>query len=62
LLEMTAAKVTAIRKDKSTRHFQATGSSHEELFRGVIAMSHGATLTKRFAGLQRMIAAAKNLK
>lgn len=62
LLEMTATKVTAVRKGKSTRHYQATGSGHEELFRGLVAMSHGASLGERFAGLRRMIAAAKNLK
>ena len=62
LLEMTTAKVTSVRRGKSTRHYQATGSGHEELFRSVVAMSHSASLAKRFAGLQRMIAAAKNLK
>jgi len=62
LLEMTAARVTSVRKGKSTRHYQPTGSGHEELFRGAIEMSHSSNLGKRFAGLRRMIAAAKNLK
>ncbi len=62
LLEMTAAKVTSVRTDKSTRHYQATGPAHEDLFRGALKMSHSATLIDRFKGLRRMIAAAKNLK
>jgi aldehyde dehydrogenase (NAD+) len=62
LLEMTAAKVTTVRTDKSTRHYQETGPAHEELFRGAIAMGHAATWRERFAGLRRMIAAARKLK
>ena len=62
LLEMTTAKVTSIRTDRSTRHYQQTGPAHEELFRGALAMSHSATLVERFKGLRRMFAAAKNLK
>jgi aldehyde dehydrogenase (NAD+) len=62
LLEMTAAKVTAIRTNKLALHYQETGPAHEELFRGVVAMSHGGSLTERFKGLRRMFAAAKNLK
>lgn len=61
LLEMTAAKVTAIRQDKLGLHYLATGSAHEELFRGVIALSHGASLGERFAGLRRMVAGAKKI-
>jgi len=61
LLEMTTAKVTAIRKDRLGLHYLETGSAHEELFRGVIAMSHGGNLRERFAGLRRMIAAAKKV-
>jgi acyl-CoA reductase-like NAD-dependent aldehyde dehydrogenase len=62
LLEMTSAKVTAIQKNKLGLHYMETGAAHEELFRGVVAMSHGAGLRERFAGLRRMIAAAKKLK
>jgi acyl-CoA reductase-like NAD-dependent aldehyde dehydrogenase len=62
LLEMTSAKVTAIRKDRSTRHYQATGLAHEELFRGVLAMSHGDGWRERLAGLRRMVAAARKLR
>ena len=62
LLEMTAAKVTAIQTNKLGLHYQQTGDAHEELFRGVVAMSHSASFLDRFAGLRRMIAAAKKLK
>ena len=62
LLEMTAAKVTAIQKNKLGLHYMQTGDAHEELFRGVIAMSHSGSLRERFAGLRRMIAAAKKFR
>ena len=62
LLEMTAAKVTMVRKGNSTRHYQATGPAHEELFRAAVAMSHGATWRERLAGLRRLTAAARRLK
>lgn len=62
LLEMTAARVTSVRKDKSVRHYQQTGPAHEDLFRGAVAMSHSATFFQRFKGLQSLIAAAKKLK
>ena len=62
LLEMTAAKVTAVQNNKLGLHYMQTGDAHEELFRGVVAMSHGASLRQRFAGLRKMIAAAKKLK
>ncbi len=61
LLEMTAAKVTAIRTNKLGLHYLETGSAQGELFRGVVAMSHAASLRERFAGLRRMIAGAKKV-
>ena len=62
LLEMTAARTISVRRGKSTRHFQPTGSSHAELFHGVIALTHSRTLAQRFAGLKRLIAAGRQLK
>ena len=62
LLEMTSAKVTAVQNYKFGLHYMPTGSAHEDLFRGVIAMSHGSGFGERFAGLRRMVAAAKKLK
>ena len=62
LLEMTAPKVVAVQKSKLTLAYQETGSAHEQLFRGAIALGHRASLKERFAGLRRMIAAAKKLR
>lgn len=62
LLEMTAVKVVAVRKGSSRRHFAATTTEHEILFRGVIEMSHGKTWATRWAGLRHMFAASRKLK
>jgi acyl-CoA reductase-like NAD-dependent aldehyde dehydrogenase len=62
LLEMTAAKVTSGRTNKSMRHYQETGPDHEELFRAAVAMSHSAAWSDRFKGLRNLMAAAKKLK
>ncbi len=62
LLEMTSARVTTIQKNKLGLHYRQTGDAHEELFRGVIAMSHSASLGQRLAGLRKLIAAAKKIK
>jgi aldehyde dehydrogenase (NAD+) len=62
LLEMTATKTTLVRKGSSTLQYQETTEVHEELFRSAIALSHGATLRERFAGLRGFVAAARKLK
>ncbi len=62
LLEMTVAKTTMVRKGSSTLHLQKTGSLHESLFRGAVAMSHGETWNERITGLRAAVAAAMKLK
>lgn len=62
LLEMTAVKTVAIRRGRSERHYEATVSAHESLFRGVILASHSATLRERWRGVREMIAAGRKLK
>ncbi len=62
LLEMTAVKVIAVRRGKSTRHYEATGKAHEGLFAGLIAMSHAGTWRARWQGLKQVVAASKGLK
>jgi len=59
LLEMTAAKTISVRRGKSTRHFDATTSDHEELFDGVIAASHRARWRERIAGMKQIMAATR---
>jgi len=61
LLEMTAAKTISVRRGRSTRHFDATIPAHEELFDGVINMSHRARWSERLAGLRQMLRAARKL-
>lgn len=61
LLEMTAAKTVTIRRGSSTRNYDATTALHEQLFEGVIRMSHNAKLKQRLAGIQRTISAGKKL-
>jgi len=59
LLEMTAPKTISVRRGKSTRHFDATTSDHEELFDGVIAASHRARWRERIAGMKQIMAATR---
>jgi aldehyde dehydrogenase (NAD+) len=59
LLEMTAAKTIAVRRGKSTRHFDATIAAHEDLFDGVISASHRRTWSERIAGIRQIASAAK---
>jgi aldehyde dehydrogenase (NAD+) len=59
LLEMTAPKTISVRRSKSTRHFDATTSDHEELFDGVIAASHRARWRERIAGMKQIMAATR---
>ena len=62
LLEMTAPQTISIRRGTNRRHLEPTSTTHEELFAGVIAVTHSAALAQRFAGLRRILAAAKRLK
>ena len=61
LLEMTAARVTAVSKDKLGLHHQSTGPAHEKLFRAAVAFAHSPTLRQRFTGLRNLVAAARKL-
>ncbi len=62
LLEMTATKTILARRGSSTQHYASTTKTHAEIFEGVIQMSHAPTRVERWAGLRRMIDAAKRLK
>ena len=62
LLEMTAVKTVAVRRGRSTRHYEATGSAHEQLFRGVIVSSHSDGLRRRWRGVRETMTAAGKLK
>ena len=62
LLEMTAARTILIRRGRDQRHLEPTSPTHEDLFGGVIALTHSVSFSSRFAGLKRLLAAAKKLK
>jgi acyl-CoA reductase-like NAD-dependent aldehyde dehydrogenase len=59
LLEMTAVKTVAVRRNKSTRHYEPTDQSHEALFRGLILASYSTKLRERWSGVKEMIAAVR---
>ncbi len=61
LLELTYAKTTTRRSNKNYRHFQPTTPAHESLFTGLIELTHAATWSQRYAGLRKLIAAAKSM-
>lgn len=62
LLEMTAIKTVAVRKNRRTRHYEAAGPQHEDLFRGIILATHAETLKERLRGVRDVIAAGRRLK
>ena len=61
LLEMTAVKVVEARRGRSTRHYEATGPIHGEMFAGVIAAIHAGSWSDRLKGAKRMMMAARRL-
>lgn len=61
LLEMTTPKAIATRTGGGTRHFDATNSTHEELFDGAIAAFHRVRLRERIVGIRQIVAAAKKI-
>ncbi len=62
LLEMTAVKVIAARRNRSTRQYEPTGKFHAILFAGIITTAHARTFTQRWSGLKRAFEAAMELK
>ena len=61
LLEMTAVKVTSVRRGASRRHYEATDRRHEALFAGLLALSHGGSLREKFHGIRTMLRAIQTL-
>ena len=61
LLEMTAVKVVAARRNRETRHFDATGEPHQALFGAIISAAHTRKLRERWSGFGRAFAAAMRL-
>jgi acyl-CoA reductase-like NAD-dependent aldehyde dehydrogenase len=62
LLEMTAIKAISVRRSRSTRHFEAAGKIHADLFEGIIQASHAAPWKDRIRGVRKMLAAGRKLR
>ena len=62
LLELTAIRTTATRRNRDYRHFEPTTAAHEPLFTGLIELTHSRTWRARFTGLRKLINAARTLK
>ena len=62
LLEMTAVKAIAVRRNETTRHYEATTEAHGELFEGTILASNANGWRARLQGLRRAVAAGRNMK
>ncbi len=62
LLAMTTPRTIQTQRSHSMRAYQATGSEHIPLFAGLTEMLHGSSLRMRWAGMKRMLAAARKLK
>ncbi len=61
LLEMTAIKTIAVRRGRSTRHYEATTAAHAEIFDGVIAATHANGWTVRWRGFKQIAGAGRKL-
>ena len=62
LLEMTTVKVLSVRRNRETRQYDTTDFRHGSLFAGVIAALHSGSLSTRWSGVRRLVAAARTLQ
>jgi len=62
LLAMTTPKTIQTQRSRSGRAYEPTTEGHVELFAGLTQMLHAGGLSARFAGLKRMVGAARKLK
>ena len=58
LLEMTAPRVLAVRRDKSMRRYEPTGAAHVGLFAGVAALLYGGVVKTRLRAVPRIVRSA----
>jgi acyl-CoA reductase-like NAD-dependent aldehyde dehydrogenase len=61
LLEMTAAKVVSVQRNKSLRTYEATGKVHAELFDGIIHAMYSQEPGQRWSGVRQAIRSARRL-
>ncbi len=59
LLELTRPKVVAVRRGRWLPHLDSPKPQDEEILEGILQWLHGATWSKRFGGLLKMVRAAK---
>ena len=62
LLEMTVPKTVLVRRGKITRHYDATGPAHVELFEGIIQAAHGRGWKQKVGGVRSLLQAGWKLK
>ena len=62
LLEMTAAKVISVRRGRSTRHYDRTGSLHEDLFAAFVRTAHAGRVKARWHGLRALVRTALKMR
>ena len=58
LLEMTAARVIAVRRGTGTRRYERTRAAHVGLFAGMAALLYGGALLTRMNAAKRVVASA----
>ncbi len=59
LLEMTAARVIAVRRGKGTRRYERTGAAHVSLFAGLAALLYGGSVAMRLRGARQTAEAGR---
>jgi aldehyde dehydrogenase (NAD+) len=62
LLAMTAAKTILRQNSRSRRAYQPTGAAHGPFFSGLAQTLHAGGLRARFAGLRKLIKAARQIQ
>ena len=62
LLAMTTPRTVQIQRSRLAMTYEPTGDAHIELFAGLALALHGDGVAKRWAGLKRLVGAARKLR
>jgi aldehyde dehydrogenase (NAD+) len=62
LLSMTTPRTVQIQRSRIAVTYEPTGEAHIELFAGLAQLLHGAGIGEKWAGLKRLVGAARKLR
>jgi hypothetical protein len=58
---MTTPRTVQIQRGRQARNYEPTGDGHVGLFAGLAQALHGSGIGERWAGLKRLVTAARKL-